>query len=98
MSWRRVFVLFARGWPVEWTAAVVDATPRYCIRCESKVTAIRLVPLPLADQYVVRCGHCNYSLIRVAKELVSGDLPRHRPGNLALPPPGRTDIPPRSAQ
>lgn len=87
---RRVTVLFGKGWPVEWTSDVVDATPRYCMRCETKVTAIRIVPLPLSDAYLIRCGHCNFALVRLSAEQFNGGKEDHE-RNPAPPPLDQTD-------
>lgn len=88
---RRVYVLVPWGWSVEWTSAVVDMTPQYCQRCESKVTAIRLTPVPLMDAVVVRCGHCNWALVRVPANYVTGVALKGFLGSPAVPPRDHTD-------
>ena len=47
---------------MQWTQEMLEATPQFCLRCESRITKIRPSRLVLHQKTVVQCGHCGYIL------------------------------------
>lgn len=50
---------------LRWTSEIVDATPRYCVRCENPVKSIILTRFPWEEVYFIRCGACGFILLKV---------------------------------
>ena len=50
---------------MKWTSEMLDLTPQFCERCETRVRTILPSRYLVARTVVVRCGHCGYILVRL---------------------------------
>ncbi len=56
---------------MKWTAEMLELTPQFCVKCETRVRTILPSRYLVADMVVVRCGHCGYILAKLPGELVT---------------------------
>ncbi len=49
---------------MKWTQEMLEATPAWCLRCETRVTKIKPSRLLLHGMTVVQCGNCGYILAK----------------------------------
>lgn len=71
--------------PMKWDAAILDLIPTFCLHCETRIGAIRLLYDRTNDGYHVFCGHCHYLLRSFTSQFL--DLRRgHRPRRASMGP------------
>jgi DNA-directed RNA polymerase subunit RPC12/RpoP len=59
---------------MRWTHEMLEMTPQYCLRCESRVRQILPSRYLVANMVVVRCGHCGYILVKLPGDVVRQSL------------------------